>query len=102
MLEMSSDNVSKVPNNASLERVRAVLPIPANLQSDLDRLVNIFGATLIVHTKLQNIPVLDLMRPALRIGRREPHMVEKCARTGFGILDHELPAILYPDLRMRP
>jgi hypothetical protein len=85
----------------SLEGICTSLPLPANLDPDLDRLVYILRPTLIIYTQLHDIAVLQLMRPRLVASRTQPDMVQERPRAGLGILDHESAVHLDPYLRMR-
>lgn len=78
------------------------LPLPPNLDLDLDTLIYILRAALIIHAQLEEIAVLELAGAALLVGRAEAHMVEERAGGALGVPDEELAARLDPDLGVRP
>ena len=84
-----------------LERIRLCLPLPIDLNLDLDTLVNILRPTLIIHAQLQQIAILQLIRPTFLIRIRQPHMVQKRSRTALGVLDVKLSPRFDPNLCMR-
>ena len=84
----------------SLERIRLRLPLTAHFNPHLDTFVDLLRTTLIIHSELQHIAVLQRKRPTLCIGIRESHMVQKRSRAAFGILDEEFATGLAPDFCM--
>lgn len=87
---------------SSLEGIRAGLPLSAHFNTDLDALVNVLCAPLVIDTKLEDVAVLHRERPALRVGRAEPDVVQERAAGRFCVFDKETTAALDPDLSMGP
>ena len=79
-----------------------ILPLPADFNLDLDALVDVLGPALVINPELQQIAVLELVRPRLVVRRREPDVVQERATARLGVADEELASSLAPDLRMRP
>jgi hypothetical protein len=50
----------------SLERINPRLPLPSQLDADLDALVDVLGAALVVDAELQDVAVFDLVGAAVR------------------------------------
>jgi hypothetical protein len=63
-----------------LERIRLCLPLSSNLDTNLDTLIDIFRAALIINTELEHVPVLEFVRPALCVRRAQPNMVQERPR----------------------
>jgi hypothetical protein len=60
---------SEGKNENSLERINPCLPLASQLHADLDALVNVFGAALVVDPELEDVAVFDLVGAAVRAVR---------------------------------
>ena len=81
-----------------LEDVLVTLPFATDFDSDLDALVDILCAPLIVDAELKNIPVPHGASCAFGVGRAQTDVVEECPAAALGIANIELAASFNPDL----
>lgn len=80
-----------------LESIRCSLPLASHFDPYLYRFIDILRATLIIHAKLHDIAILELVGFTLRSSRAETKMIEESAGGGFGVFDKEF-AVVGPDL----
>lgn len=76
------------------------LPFPADLDLDLDALVDILCSSLVIDTELQQVSIPYLVWPAFRVGRTKSDMVEERAGAALRVLYEEPSTRLGPYLCM--
>ena len=86
----------------SLEWIAVILPLPAHLDLDLHALVDVLGPALVIHAELEQIAVLQLVRPRLVVRGREADVVQEGATARLRVPNEKLASSLAPDLGMRP
>lgn len=84
----------------SLEAIHPSLPTPIQLNLHLDTAINLLGPSLIIHSQLQHIPILERERPALCPRSTQPNMVQERPRAALRIPDEELARLVAPDFGM--
>lgn len=99
-VKISTRKVRHCVSQNSLERICLSLPFASYLDPDLDTLVDILSAALVINPQLQDIPVLQLVWAALRVCGAEADVVEERAGRTLRVSDIELPAVFSPDLGM--